>query len=107
MSVNVKDGTPVYGPSLCETCSHGHIVKGYRMSEELAMCTAYTPTVLLSFRVRQCTSYLDKTRETLYDMRKVAWTISPERGKATAGFARPAVSSDVGEDIQLILDDED
>jgi hypothetical protein len=106
MSVQVKNGTPLHGPSLCETCSHGLILKGYRLSEELAMCRAIEPVLPLPFPVRECTNYLDKTRENLYDMRQAAWTISPERGKKTAGFMR-AGSTDAGEDIQLVLDEEE
>jgi hypothetical protein len=106
MSVNVKDGTPVYGPSLCETCCNAHVQRGYRASEEIVVCTAYAPSQRVMFRVRECTGYVDKTRQTLYEMQRVAWTISPERGKKTAGFVRPAGSS-VEEDIQLVLDDEE
>jgi hypothetical protein len=37
MSFNVKNGTPMHGPSLCETCERAHIVRGYRESELLVV----------------------------------------------------------------------
>jgi hypothetical protein len=103
MEINVKDGTPLYGPSLCESCSNAHIQKGYRISEELVACVAYTPAMRVPFRVRECSNYLDKNRECLYELKKIAWTISPERSKKTAGFFRPS-EADGDEDIELILD---
>lgn len=103
MSINVKDGTPLYGPSLCDSCAWGHIQKGYRISEETAVCTAYEPATRVPFRVRECTTYLDKNRENLHEMKKVAWLISPERGKNTTGFTRPADTPTSEDDIELIL----
>jgi hypothetical protein len=105
MSVYVRNGTPVYGPPLCETCTHGHIVKGYRETEEIVRCNIDTPMIRVSFRVRECSSYLDKTREPLYELKRIAWTILPERGKKTAGFVPPSESSDVDDDIELIFND--
>jgi hypothetical protein len=40
MSVNVKNGTPTHGPSLCDTCSRSLVVKGYRQSEHVVICQA-------------------------------------------------------------------
>jgi len=33
MSVNVKNGTPLHGPSLCESCMNAHILSGFSESE--------------------------------------------------------------------------
>ena len=30
MSVYVKNGTPLHGASLCDTCVNAHIERGYR-----------------------------------------------------------------------------
>lgn len=105
MDIYVRNGTPLDGPSLCDSCANGHIQKGYRIGEEMAICTAYTPAMRVPFRVRECTGYLDKNRESLYEMKKVAWLIAPERGKKTAGFMPPADPPEADEDIELVLDE--
>jgi hypothetical protein len=103
MSVYVKNGTPLDGPPLCESCSHAHIVKGYRLGDYIAVCTWTSPGRRVPFRVRECSDYLDKHRESLYDMKKVAWLISPERGKKTAGFFQPPDSEESDDDFEFIL----
>jgi len=103
MSISVKNGTPVYGPSLCETCTNAHIEKGYRASEELVFCTANYPVHCVPFPVRDCTSYLHKTRQNLPAMERIAWILSPQGPKRQAGFAPPKQAPGDGE-IELILD---
>jgi hypothetical protein len=103
MSVYVKDGTPLEGPLLCDSCSYGHVQKGYRMSEHQAMCTLPWPAVKIPFRVRECSSYLDTNRENLCEMKKVAWTIQPERGKNTAGFFQPPGKQDEDDEFEFVL----
>lgn len=100
---NLRDGTPVYGPSLCETCTHAHIQKGYRTSEELVFCKLEYPMHRVPFPVRDCTSYLDKTRQNLQHMERIAWMLSPQGGKRMAGFT-PPVEAQEDSEIELILD---
>lgn len=106
MSVYVKNGTPPNGPSLCETCSYGHIRLGYRLGEEVVLCRITDPTSRVTFRVRECTSYIDKTRQSMYEMERVAWSIAPDRTKRTTGFVIGRESDD-GESVELILNDEE
>lgn len=104
MSVYIKNGTPLHGPSLCDTCVHAHVVRGYRETEHLAVCTYVTPMVRVTFPVRECSSHVDKTREPLYEMKKVAWELQPRGGKRTAGFEAPGASTSADTDeIELIL----
>jgi len=104
MSVYIKNGTPLHGPSLCETCTYAHIVKGYRESETISMCTYGSPTVKISFPVRECTSHTDKTHEPLYEMKKAAWELLPRGSKRQAGFYAPGTSENEGsDDLELIL----
>lgn len=49
MSVKVKNGTPVYGPSLCETCE-----------------------MQVKFPVRECSRYVSQGRQRLRDMEEIA-----------------------------------
>ncbi len=39
MGIHVKNGTPMHGPSLCETCVR-LMSKGFRESEILVVCGA-------------------------------------------------------------------
>jgi hypothetical protein len=103
MGLTVKNGTPIYGPSLCETCTHAHIEKGYRASEELVFCTANYPVHRVPFAVRDCTSYIDKMRQNLHEMERIAWTLSPRGPKRQAGFSAPG-GTPGNEEIELILD---
>ena len=105
MKPYIKNGTPLNGPSLCESCSYAHIVEGYGESEVVVQCMRTTPELRLDFRVRECTSYEDKTRECLYEMKKIAWSILPDRNRPTAGFATPPAEDEVTESIEIILRD--
>jgi hypothetical protein len=106
MGVYVKNGTPLDGPPLCDSCSHAHIAKGYRIGEYVAVCTLTSPATRIPFRVRECSDYLDKHRESLYDMKKTAWLILPERDKKTAGFFQPPASVGPSDDFEFILNDD-
>jgi len=103
MSTNVKNGTPLHGPSLCDTCTNAHIQKGYRVSEQLVFCTAHEPVHQVPFAVYDCTGYRDKTRASLWEMEKIAWTIAPQGPKGKAGFVSGELHKD-GAEIELILD---
>jgi len=63
MDVYVKNGTPLNGPSLCETCTQALIVRGYRESDEVVVCQATYPERRVKFPVRECSRFIDKTRQ--------------------------------------------
>ncbi len=95
MSVNVKNGTPMHGPSLCETCERAHIMKGYRESELVVICRAtYEPQRSVTFPLRECSGYVKKNVQTLYDMEKIAWTLVPRGPIRATGFVAPGASAD-------------
>ena len=105
MSVNVRNGTPMHGPSLCETCCNGHIARGYLLGEEVVVCTATTPDREMRFRVRECTNYLDKNRQSLYEMRQMAWLLAPRGPKRQAGFVHISELLNEAGEIELKLDE--
>jgi len=107
MSVNVKNGTPLHGPSLCETCSSAHIQRGYRASEELVLCTANSLDRRVLFSVRECSSYRDKNRQSLYEMEKTAWILAPRGPKRQAGFVHACELRNEDSEIELTLDERD
>jgi hypothetical protein len=103
MSANVKNGTPLHGAPLCETCLYAHIERGFRESEELVLCAAHEPVHRVPFRVRECSRYLDKTRESLYHMKEIAWLLEPRGPKRKAGFAPPLREQEHDNEVELIL----
>jgi hypothetical protein len=105
MSVHVKNGTPMHGPSLCDTCSQAHIVRGYRATEMLTMCAANYPVHRVAFPVQECTSYIDKNRQNLCEMERMAWILAPRGPKRKAGFVHASELMNEDGEIELKLDD--
>lgn len=106
MNANVNNGTPFHGPSLCETCTHAHIERGYRASEKRVFCAAHEPAHAVPFAMHECTSYRDKTRQSLWEMEQIAWVLAPRGSKREAGFIRASELRKKTDDVELILDHE-
>ena len=104
----MKNGTPLYGDSLCESCTKAHIERGFRESEERVFCEATYYTHRVLFPVRECSGYVEKKRQTLDQMEEIAWVLTPRGSKRRAGFV-PAeeLRQKDGEGIELILSDEE
>lgn len=85
--VYVKNGTPVEGQSLCTSCNHSHIMRGFRESEELIYCNYVMERLLpLPFKIRECTSYADKNKPTWDQMEDLAIEIKPAVSYKPIGF---------------------
>ena len=62
--------------SRCDSCRHAHIFAGYRESEAVAYCTyVYDQAIPVPFKVRECSSYLDKGQPTWKQMEDLALPI--------------------------------
>jgi len=105
MSVNVKNGTPLYGGPLCETCVYAHVRRGFRESEMLVICVAQDPALRVPFPVRDCSVYRDKTRPSFYEMEKIALIVTPRGPKHATGFASGANSETHKTEVELILEE--
>jgi hypothetical protein len=106
MSATVKNGTPLHGPSLCETCTRAQMTKGYRESEEVVICQATYPELRVTFPVRECSRYVSKGRQLLRDMEEIAWVLTARGPKRKAGFVPPVERKQEERQIELILDQE-
>ena len=104
MDIRVKNGTPLHGESLCETCSQAHIARGFSESEKLVICQAVYPERRVLFKIRECTNYLEIKRQTLRQMEEIAWVLAPREGKRKAGFV-PASEMETESEIELILNE--
>ncbi len=102
MSVYVKNGTPLHGASLCDTCVNAHVERGYRETETLVFCQATYPEHQVHFRVRDCSSYTEKQKQTLYEMKKIAWILD-ERHDRKVGFVPAAEMEERTNEVELIL----
>jgi hypothetical protein len=107
MSVKVKNGTPVYGPSLCETCERALIIKGYRESEQVVVCQAAWPELQVMFPVRECSRYVSQGRQRLRDMEEIAWNLVPRGPKRNAGFVAPSGEDEEVREIELVLKEDE
>ncbi len=103
MSVKMKNGTPVYGPSLCETCELALMLKGYRENERLVVCQAMWPEREVKFPVQECSAYMSKGRESLCEMKKIAWMLQPRGPKRPAGFVAPCGEDEQAREFELVL----
>ena len=106
MSIHVKNGTPAERESLCASCSNAHIERGYRQSEELVICRSTYPEHLVTFRVRECSGYIEKQRETLYEMKKIAWILDEHGHTRKMGFVPAKELQDKPAEVELIFDRE-
>lgn len=105
MPIRVRDGTPLYGPSLCETCSNAHVRQGYRATEKVVVCCVATPAQRIDYPIRECSEYCDRTKQNLWQMQKIAWLLAPRGPKRKAGFTPPAKKQEEEEEIEIILEE--
>jgi hypothetical protein len=84
--LNVKNGTPVGNAHLCNRCSWGQVITGYRESDVLVICNNTSPNIVVPFTVYDCTEFSDKHKPTYEQMKKLAVDFQPLRISKTAGF---------------------
>lgn len=106
MRANIRNGTPLHGEPLCETCAHAHIERGYRESEELVFCQLTYPSHRVPFPIQSCSGYTETKRQTLAQMEKIAWVLDSKGYTRKLGFVSPEARPEP-EPIELILSEED
>jgi hypothetical protein len=96
MRVHVKDGTAIESGSKCSSCTHAHIIRGFRESEELSFCDYASDLIRIPFKVKDCSNYRDRTSPDWEQMEKLAIDVRPSvRYAKSAGFQ---VAGDTEED---------
>jgi hypothetical protein len=103
LSVNIKNGTPLHGDSLCDSCYWAHIMRGYRESELVVTCQRLDPNGRVPFPVRECTEYRNKNHPTRYDMEQIAWILLTKKIDRKVGFVNQAEFRKIfGDDVEII-----
>ncbi len=89
-NITIKGGTPCASDSLCRTCTHGHILKGFSATEEIFFCEEFYPKRALPFLIRECSMYEHKNRATLEAMEQIAWFLTTRKPGRSVGFVSAA-----------------
>jgi hypothetical protein len=92
VTITINGGTPKGYESLCKTCTRGHIISGFRATEEEVFCRTFYIEREIRFPVRECTFYEDKRLASKEDMEEIAWRLRSTNGKPTrnVGFVSGA-----------------
>jgi hypothetical protein len=92
ITITINGGTPKGYESLCKTCTRGHIISGFRATEEEVFCGTFYIEREIRFPVRECTFYEDKRLASKEDMEEIAWRLRSTNGKPTrnVGFVSGA-----------------
>jgi hypothetical protein len=105
MSIYIKNGTPLRGSSLCESCSRSFIARGYGETELVVVCQALWPEQRMHFPVRARAAYLEKNKPTYKEMEEIAIVLDRVALKRDAGFVRLDETVDKSERTELDLDE--
>jgi hypothetical protein len=83
VTIRIKAGTPEGYESLCRTCTRGHVISGFRATEEEVFCRTFYIEREIRFPVRECTFYEDRRLASKEDMEEIAWRLWSTNGKPT------------------------
>lgn len=86
VTIRVKGGTPSGTDSLCRTCSRGHVIKGFRATEEEVFCRYFYIEREIRFAVSECTFYEDRRLASKTEMEEIAWYLTTRKAGRAVGF---------------------
>lgn len=77
---------------MCRTCTRGHIITGFRATEEEVFCRTFYIEREIRFPVRNCTFYEDRRLASKEDMEEIAWRLRSTTSKPnqSLGFVSAA-----------------
>ena len=90
VTIRVQGGTPEGSESLCRTCTRGHIITGFRASEQQVYCRTFYIEREIRFPVRECTFYEDRRLASKEDMEEIAWFLTTRKAGRSVGFVSAA-----------------
>ena len=86
MTTKIRWALPPEGETLCRTCRHAHIQRGFRESEEAIFCAFATPLRAVPFKVADCTDFTNRTVPERWEMERMALLINLEPARKPTGF---------------------
>ena len=86
MRVHIKDGTAIEGETKCASCTHAHMIRGFRECDELVFCNFAYELIRIPFKVRECSNHRDRNRPSWKQMEDLAIDIHPLSSAKPAGF---------------------
>jgi hypothetical protein len=93
MTLKIHGGTaPGSSDSLCYSCRHATIIRGARLSEEVIECSRTYAATRVTFAVKTCSEYSDRTTPSRSDMEDIAWILRTDAKRNVVGFVRPGGS---------------
>ena len=98
VKIRVLGATPEGSDSLCETCTRGHAIKGFRLAEEVVYCRTFYIEREILFLVRECTFYEDRRVASKEDMEEIAWRLRTLNPTRQVGFVSAAPFRQIQED---------
>jgi hypothetical protein len=103
VKVAIKGGTPEGCESLCRTCTRGHIISGFRATEEEVFCRTFYIEREIRFPVRECTFYEDKRLASKEAMEEIAWHLRTTTTKPCRdmGFVKPYSTEEAAEEAEI------
>lgn len=90
MRIKVHNGTVSHGEqTLCSSCRHATITRGRTLDEEIVRCELRPmSTVIIRFKVTECSAYLDARLPSYAQLLEQAWILRQGKGRRPAGFVR-------------------
>lgn len=86
----VYGGTPRGNESRCDTCLYVRLIRGYADSQRIVICDRYLEPIRISFKVYECSDYVNRNLPDVEELEKIAWELRPSaRPGRKAGFASP------------------
>ena len=102
VTIKVKDGTPEGTQSLCVSCRWGHVVRGFRESQEVIHCTWLSENPEMQFPVSRC-SFYDRRIPSRRGMEQIAWILLTKKAGRTIGFVTAKQFCEIeGDDAEII-----
>jgi len=85
----VEGGTPANTKRLCDSCSHGQVLRT-ESSQEIVYCNvSIREAIPIHVRVVECSKYRPLSVQSLLEMEERAWILESKRGQPI-GFVSPA-----------------
>ena len=89
MRLKIRGGTVNHGePSLCLTCRFATIIKGSRLRDEIVECGRLSDRNRITFPVKSCTGFIDRTHASIREMEEIAWVLRSDPKRNEVGFVK-------------------